>query len=73
MSSNPTEVAAGSTIRAGILSLRKAEVGKIKIAIPTGHDSSLFEITELVDTPYSPTFAEGSALLLPMLTKTGLM
>ncbi len=45
-------IAAGSTIRAGILALQKAQAGKIIIAIPTGHDSSLYPIAMLVDAIY---------------------
>lgn len=52
-------IAAGSTIRAGILALQKAQAGKIIIAIPTGHDSSLYPIAKLVDTLYCANLRGG--------------
>jgi len=52
-------IAAGSTIRAGILALQKAQAGKIIIAVPTGHDSSLYPITKLVDAIYCANLREG--------------
>jgi len=52
-------IAAGSTIRAGILALQKAQAGKIIIAIPTGHDSSLYPIAKLVDAIYCANLRGG--------------
>jgi len=42
-------IAAGSTVRTAILTLHKQQVGKIIIATPTAHDTSLPEIASLVD------------------------
>jgi putative phosphoribosyl transferase len=52
-------IAAGSTIRAGILALQKAQAGKIIIAVPTGHDSSFYPIAKLVDAIYCANLREG--------------
>jgi predicted phosphoribosyltransferase len=52
-------IAAGSTIRVGILALQKAQTGKIIIAVPTAHDSSLYPIAELVDAIYCANLRGG--------------
>ena len=52
-------IAAGSTIRAGILALQKAQAGKIIIAIPTAHDSSLYPIIKQVDAIYCANLRGG--------------
>ncbi len=52
-------IAAGSTIRAGILALQKAQAGKIIIAVPTGQDSSLYPIAMLVDAIYCANLRGG--------------
>jgi predicted phosphoribosyltransferase len=52
-------IAAGSTIRVGILALRKAQAGKIIIAVPTGHESSIYPIAKLVDAIYCANLRGG--------------
>jgi putative phosphoribosyl transferase len=52
-------IAAGSTVRAAIMTLRKQQVGKIVIATPTAHDISLREIAILVDCIYCANLREG--------------
>ena len=52
-------IAAGSTIRAGILALQKTQAGKIIIAVPTAHDSSLYPIAKLVNAIYCANLREG--------------
>lgn len=52
-------IAAGSTIRAGIMALQKAKTGKIIIATPTAHDTSLYAIAKLVDNVYCANIRSG--------------
>ena len=52
-------IAAGSTVRAGIAALQKAQARKIIIAIPTAHDTSLYEIADLVDDIYCANVRSG--------------
>jgi predicted phosphoribosyltransferase len=54
-------IAAGSTVRAGILALQKAQAGKIVIAIPTAHDSSLYPIARHVDAIYCANMRGGNS------------
>lgn len=52
-------IAAGSTVRAGILALRKLQAGTIIIAVPTAHDTSLGEIARNVDRIYCANIRGG--------------
>lgn len=52
-------IAAGSTVRAAILTLRKQHTGMIIIATPTAHDTSLNEIAALVDLVYCANLRGG--------------
>lgn len=52
-------IAAGSTVRAAILTLRKQHTGMIIIATPTAHDTSLDEIATLVDLVYCANLRQG--------------
>ena len=52
-------IAAGSTVRAAILALRKQPTGMIIIATPTAHDTSLDEIATLVDLVYCANLRGG--------------
>jgi putative phosphoribosyl transferase len=52
-------IAAGSTVRAAILTLRKQHSGIIIIATPTAHDTSLQEIASLVDLVFCANLREG--------------
>lgn len=52
-------IAAGSTVRAGVLSLKKLRAGKIIIATPTAHAASLAEIAQMVTEIYCPNIRHG--------------
>lgn len=52
-------IAAGSTVRAGILALRKLQAGAVIIAAPTAHDTSLREIARNVDAVYCANVRSG--------------
>jgi putative phosphoribosyl transferase len=52
-------IAAGSTVRAGLLALEKLQAGKIIIATPTARDSSLREIAQMTAEVYCPNIRCG--------------
>ncbi len=52
-------IAAGSTMRAAVLALEKLGAGKIIIAVPTAHDSSLAEMAQMVSEVYCPNIRSG--------------
>jgi predicted phosphoribosyltransferase len=60
-------IAAGSTMRAAVLALRRLEAGRIVIAVPTGSARSVEGLAHLVDAIYcanlrrGPTFAVADA------------
>jgi predicted phosphoribosyltransferase len=52
-------IAAGSTMRAAIAALKKAQVLKIILAVPTAHDSSLYTFGDQVDAIYCANLRGG--------------
>ena len=52
-------IAAGSTARAAIMTVRRQQAGKIIIAIPTAHDTSLDEIATLADMVFCANLRQG--------------
>ena len=52
-------IAAGSTVRTAILTMRKQQCSEIIIATPTAHDTSLVEIAQLVDKVYCANLRSG--------------
>lgn len=52
-------IAAGSTARAAIMTLHWQQAGKIIVAIPTAHDTSLDEIAILADLVYCANLRQG--------------
>jgi predicted phosphoribosyltransferase len=52
-------IAAGSTMRAAALALKKAGAGKIIIAIPTAHDSALYPLAQMADAIYCANVRSG--------------
>lgn len=52
-------IAAGSTMRAAALALKKAGAGKIIIAIPTAHDSALYPLAQMADAIYCVNVRSG--------------
>jgi len=52
-------IAAGSTMRAAVLALRKAGAGRIIIAIPTAHDSALAPLAGMADEIYCANVRSG--------------
>lgn len=52
-------IAAGSTIRAALLALQKAQAGKIIIAVPTAHDSALSALVPMAGAIYCANIRGG--------------
>jgi predicted phosphoribosyltransferase len=52
-------VAAGSTLRAAIAALRARGVGRLVVAVPTGHGRSLADLVDAVDALYCANVRHG--------------
>jgi predicted phosphoribosyltransferase len=52
-------IAAGSTMRTGIAALRRLDAKRIVVAVPTGHDHSVREITGFADEFYCANVRAG--------------
>lgn len=52
-------IAAGSTMRAAALALKKAGAGRIIIAIPTAHDSALYPLAQMADAIFCANVRSG--------------
>jgi len=52
-------IAAGSTMRAAIVALKKAASRKIIVAVPTGHDKTLHQLVDRVDAIYCANLRTG--------------
>lgn len=52
-------IAAGSTMRAAVVALKKAATRKIIVAVPTGHDKTLRQLVDRVDAIYCANLRSG--------------
>lgn len=52
-------IASGFTIRTAVAALRKAQVEKIAVAVPTAHEESLQRLASQVDSIYCPNIHDG--------------